>query len=102
VIDGVDHLQPRGFGEAAVVAPVPFLGSLFFAVRAELLEGVLADRLEHPEPFTGVSKEIFLDERLQRVEVRVGHLLRGFERAAADEHGQAREQALLVSGEEVV
>ena len=43
-----------------------------------------------------------VDERLESVEVGVADLLGGGERAAAGEHGQPGEQALLVRLEEVV
>ena len=48
------------------------------------------------------AKEALLDERLQRVEVGVCHLLGGFECAAASEDGEAGEELLLLAGEELV
>ena len=67
-----------------------------------LFARVLADCLEHPVALVGVSEEALLDERLEGVEVGVGDLFGGLERAAAGEHRQRPEQPLLVLGEEVV
>ena len=49
-----------------------------------------------------MAQEALLDERLQDVEVGVADLFGRVERAAAGEDGQAREELLLVLGEQVV
>src|SRR6185436_9928242 len=57
----------------------------------EASPGVLADRLEHRVAVAGEAQEALLDERLQRVELGLAHLLGGLQRRAAHEHGQAAE-----------
>jgi hypothetical protein len=49
-----------------------------------------------------VPDEVFLDQRLERLEIGVEHGLGGLERAAAGEHREASEQPLLVRIEQVV
>src|SRR5207248_4167886 len=71
-------------GEAAAERPR-------FAGAFELLGRVFTDRLEHPETIVAVTKKALVDERLERVEVRVGDLLGRLEGAAAAEHGQPGE-----------
>jgi hypothetical protein len=62
----------------------------------------LADRLQHPEAITRVTKKALLDERLKDVEVGVAHGLRRVQGAAAGEHRQSSEEPLLIVGEQVV
>jgi hypothetical protein len=81
---------------------VPRPQLLLHARRAEPLERVLADRLQHPEALARVAEEALVDERLQRVEVRFADLLGGFQRAAAGEDGKPPEKRLLLRGEKVV
>ena len=81
--------------------------------RRQLLEGVLADRLEHPEPgLTALAgrlpEEALVDERSQSVEdvhfervVEVADGLGIVDRATADEHAQSREQRSLLGSQEV-
>jgi hypothetical protein len=61
------------------------------AARCELLAGVGADRLEHPEALGRVPNQAFVDERLERVQARVRHAFGRLERAAAAEDGEASE-----------
>ena len=61
----------------------------------EPLPRVLADRGEHGVALLCEPNEALVDERMQAVEIRAGDLLRGFERAAAREHRQRAEEALL-------
>ena len=68
----------------------------------ESLERELADRLQHPETLLRVADEALFDERLQRVEVGVGHFLSRLERAAAGKDGQVGEKELLILGEQIV
>ena len=49
-----------------------------------------------------MAEEALLDERLERVEVGLAHLLGRLERAAAGEDGEAGEEALLFWREQVV
>ena len=63
---------------------------------------VLADRLQHPEPIVCVAEKALVDERLERVEIGVGHLLGVAERAAAGEGGEPGEGLLLGRCEQLV
>ena len=56
----------------------------------------LADRLEHRVALRREAQEALLDERLERVDVRVGDGLGRVERAAAREDREAAEEPLLV------
>ena len=69
--------------------------SVLVGQRRELLGRVLPDRLEHPVAPLREAEEALVDERLERVEVGVTHVLRRSESASAGEHGEAREQPLL-------
>ncbi len=73
-----------------------------FAARLEPFEGEVADGFVHPEAIVGVADEALLHEGLERVQIGIGHLLRGLERAPAGEDGQAREQPLLGGVEQLV
>src|SRR5436853_7264718 len=68
----------------------------------EPLGGVLADRLEHPEPLARVANEAFVDKRLQRVELSISDLLVSFERAAAAEDGDPGKEPPLGLVEQLV
>ena len=88
-------------------------GPLELAGRLELLERVLADRLEHPEArlavgvFAQPQQQALLDQRVEVFEhvgraVGVADRGRGLEPQAADEHAQAPEQRLLPLEQQVV
>src|SRR5512132_2740034 len=68
----------------------------------EPLERELADRLEHPVPLAGVADEVLVDQRFERVNVRIGDSLTRRERAAAGEDGEAGEECLLRVRQQVV
>ena len=76
----------------------------------ELVEprgGELADRLEHPVAVRSARvgappHEALVDQRCEGVEVGAADLLRGFERAAAAEDRETREEIPLVGREEIV
>ena len=68
----------------------------------QLFECELADCLEDPKALGAVADEVLVDERLQQVELRLGDLLGGIERAAAGEHGQPREERLFPFVEQLV
>jgi hypothetical protein len=89
----------REHGEMPRVTPANLVR---LARSLQPLEGVLADRLEHPEPVLRMAHEALVDERLERVEIGVDDLLRGLERATTDEDGEAREQGPFRIVEEVV
>jgi hypothetical protein len=50
----------------------------------ELLQRELADRLEQRVPLLAETHQALLDERLERVEIRAGHLLGSVERPAPE------------------
>ena len=89
-----------GQGQEVLGVAAPKLLGLTRLVEA--LRGVLADRLEHAEATIDEAQEALVNERLERIEVGLGHRLGGFERATAAEHGGATEKHLLVEGEQVV
>ena len=69
----------------------------------ELLERVLADRLEHPDAIRlADADEALVDERLKRVEVGIADRFGSLERAAAGEDPEAGEEALLVRVQKLV
>ena len=73
----------------------------------ESLPCELADRLEHPEALLAVrvgaaADEALVEQRRQRVEIRVADRFGGVEGAAAAEDGEPGEQLLLVVVEQVV
>src|SRR5207302_3420411 len=70
-------------GESDIVLGKNSADVLGFAGFLELLGGVLADRLQHPEALVTVAEHALVPERLEDVEVGVGDLLGGLERAAA-------------------
>ena len=73
-----------------------------FGTRPQALRRELPNRLEHPEALVAPADEALVDERLERVEVRVADRLGRRERAAADEDREPREDPLLVVVQEVV
>ena len=92
---------------------MPPAGALELAGCLELLAGVLADRLEHPEARLAVGvlaeaqQQALLDERVEVFEgvaraVRVADGRGRLEPEAADEHGQAPKQRLLALEQQVV
>jgi hypothetical protein len=81
-----------------VVLRVLFAKRTVFALSRQLLRRELTDRLEHPVTRRLVltpPDEILVEQRLQRVGVTVAHGLRRLECAAACEHGERAEKALL-------
>ena len=80
---------------------------VFPPVVAEPLEREFADGLEHPvalltEPSRAAAEQALVEQGGERVEIGLADELRRFERAAAAEHAQVREQRLLVLVEQVV
>ena len=71
-------------------------------LRGQLLERVLADRRQHPEPRSVPLQQAVVEQRRDAVERRVAHRDGGLEREAAAEDGQLREQGPLVGAEQVV
>src|SRR3954447_25984628 len=70
---------------------------------AKALGCELADRLEHPETLSlAHPDEALVDEGLKPVQVGVADLLSRVEGAAAPEGSEPREEALLLSLEQVV
>ena len=65
------------------------------AALLESLERELADRLQHPEALAGPADQALVDQRLQHVQIGGADRLGRFQGAAAGEHGQPGEQALL-------
>ncbi len=84
------------------------------AARGELLQGVLADGLQHPEPGLAVGARLPMeqapvDQRREgredvelRAVARPADRLRRLQRTAAGEDGQAAEEDPLLFGEQVV
>ena len=72
------------------------------AVIVQPVAGVLPDRFQHPVALVGEAQQALLDERLNRVEIGAGHLLRRLQRAAPGEDGERSKDAPLLLGEEVV
>ena len=63
----------------------------------ELLGRELANGLQHAEAAVGgASGEALLDEPVERVDVAAAHLLCGFDREAAAEDCEPREEPLLM------
>ena len=93
-------------GEREVVLRVPPMQVMRFAHGVEPLGRVLADRLEHPvaRPSLRLAlpQQALVEQRLERVWVGAGDLLRGLVRAAAGEDGEASEEALLLFCEQVI
>jgi hypothetical protein len=81
---------------------VPVAKGSRIRIFRESFQRVLADRLEHPEPLPGVADQALADERLERVELRTGDLLRRRKGAPACEDGQPGEQATLGVIEQLV
>ena len=93
-------------GEPKEPVRLPRLYLRCLARDLEPLGGELADRLQHPvariECRLALAQQALVEERLERVGVSAGDLLRGLVRAAADEDGEPREEQLLLLGEQVV
>ncbi len=69
----------------------------------ELFERVLTDGLEHAEPAVGTGQQALVGERRDPVErLEPAHRLGGFEREAAGEHAELREQPLGLRFEQVI
>ena len=79
-----------------------------FAQLLEPLRRVFADRLEQRKPrlpvprLLALLKQVLADQRLEPVERRVADRLGRLQRAAAGEHGQARQQPARVLVEQLV
>src|SRR5262249_41025439 len=106
-------LARGGGGEREEVGGVPLLDSRGLAARLQHLQGVLADRLQHPEARLGIRADLLQqalrDQRAHAVEyvdaeraVRVADVLGSLEGAAADEDRETPEQRLLLGVEQVV
>lgn len=72
-----------------------------------MLDGDLADRLEHPEtllvePARPAPDETLVEQRAERVEIGVAYGLSRLDRAAATKGGEPPEETLLVIVEKVV
>jgi hypothetical protein len=70
--------------------------------RFQPLRRELANRLEHPVALAGVAEQALVDQRSDLVEIGSADLLGGLQRAAAGEDGQAGEDVLLGSRQQVV
>ena len=64
----------------------------------ETLDREVADRLEHREARVAPPQQVVVDERAERLERRLAHLLRGLQRAAADEDAEPGERHALCPG----
>src|SRR5436190_9173800 len=74
-----------------------------FAARLEQLACELPDRLQHPEAAAlPAAEQALLEQRLERVEVGLAHLLGRLDREAAGEDGEAAEQLLFRLVKELV
>ncbi len=96
------EMRIRVFGERQEPLRVPAAQRITVAGDLEPLGRVLADGLQHPETLFALPEQALLDERLERVHIGIRHLLGGFERAAAAEDGEPREQVSLFGREQVV
>ena len=90
------------FGDVEHVESMPPAQFSLLAARGQALPGVLADRLQHPEALARVPEEALVDQRLEGVQIGLGDLLCGLQRAAAGEDGQSGEQPLLVLLQQLV
>ena len=105
LVIGREPLEPDVLGRAGQLglgAPaeleevlcVPPASSSSSPESLELLEGVLADRLEHPEARSPLRIRLLSASDFERVQVGLADLLGRLERAAAREDGEAREETL--------
>ena len=95
----LEPMRVRVLGELREVVGVTAVPLVAF----ELLARELADRLEQQEAVVADRlQQTEVDERRERVEVGVADVLRGFEREAAGEDGEAGEQLLRLLREQVV
>ena len=93
----------RGFaGEGQAPASEPLAHHVRAGVGVELLERVLADRLEHGQPPRASDDELFRHERVQLIDRCFGHLLGHRELDAAREQRHATERASLGIAEQLV
>ena len=86
---------------------VPLPNAICLARLLQLVAGVFADRLEHVEARLTVrvvppDEQILLDERLDQIERAVANGLDHVESGTAGEHGEPREEPLLVWLEQLV
>src|SRR5581483_9304481 len=91
------HAQVRRLRECEEEGGLILADVLGLTRLLELLRRIVADRLQHPEATVRMADEALLDQRLQRVEIGSGNLLRGLERTAAGKDGQPREELLLLA-----
>jgi hypothetical protein len=91
-------MRRRVFGEGEVIFRMPMREGRL----RELLDGVLADGLQHRKSLAAVAEKALVHEGLEHVELGSGDVLCGVQRAAAAEDGEAGKQPLLVSFEQVV
>src|SRR5262249_6613095 len=94
--------QVGGFGDGEEELGATPADLVRFGALVEPLRCVLADRLEHPEALVRIPEQALLDERLERLDVRVAHPLGGVQRATAREDTEAPEEALLAGSEKIV
>ena len=83
---GASQLAVDRGSDSQVVLGVPSPELARFAQLLELLRRIVADHLEHPEAPLGTAKKALLDERLEGVQVGLGHPFGRLERAAAGEN----------------
>ena len=67
----------------------------------EALERVLADRLEHREAAVSLANEALVDERGERLQLRIADRLCSLEAPAAGEHRQPGHELLLLRVEQL-
>src|SRR5215475_631720 len=89
-------------GALEVVACVPALVLLLASRMRQLLGVILADRRQHAVALALAAKEALVDERLQRVDVRLADFFCRRQGASADKDGEAHEQAVLALVQQVV
>ena len=83
---GRRFLMPRELQKNLEMAPPDVVA---LPTLLEALQGKLTDRFEHAEPFFTLPNEALLDERSDRVEIRVADLLGRNQREAAHEDGES-------------
>src|SRR4051794_34642131 len=81
---------------------MPYAQPLELALLLQTLEGVLADGLQHRVALAVAPDQALVDERSDRVDVRLADRLGGLERAAADEHREPGEDTLLLDAQQLV
>ena len=78
-----------------------------FRILGQPRRGELADRLEHPVALLAVSvcaspNEALVEQRGERVEIRIAHRLCGLERGAPAKDGERGKELLFTLGEQIV